>query len=400
MTERTALGEKILKHWREHCPQMVRDLESMNRLDQAVFEAQERTGDLLYELTVVKKMDYQAAWEMASEEWAMPPGSESPQEERSPSEPPKSSSTEPAPPVPARDFRISGSAPDRAGRAEGKGPRQHRGHPHPQTHRRRKPRQPRRPKRRCSRAIAAGARSPTFSIPIRRSDWAGHRGRSPATPDRRGIRFGAGLDAERAFHVADGDRGHVDRPCSGWGLASGAQILEPSMGVGHFFGLMPEALLPGCRRTGVELDNITARIAQQLYPDATIFAKGFEETAAARQFLRRGDRQHPVRQLRCPRSRLRKISGDAGDPRLLSREVARQAAAGRRDGADHQPLHDGQAGFDHPAASGGARRSGRRHPAAEHGLQGQCRHGSHDRHPVPAEARARSRRQEGKPGGS
>ena len=50
------------------------------------------------------------------------------------------------------------------------------------------------------------------------------------------------------------------------------------MGVGHFFGLMPEFLLPGCRRTGVELDGITARIAKQLYPDATIFAKGFEET--------------------------------------------------------------------------------------------------------------------------
>ena len=47
MTEtmfRTALGEKILKHWREHCPQMVRDLEQQNRLDQAVFEAQHHTG--------------------------------------------------------------------------------------------------------------------------------------------------------------------------------------------------------------------------------------------------------------------------------------------------------------------------------------------------------------------
>jgi N12 class adenine-specific DNA methylase len=63
-----------------------------------------------------------------------------------------------------------------------------------------------------------------------------------------------------------------------FGLGARAQILEPSMGVGHFFGLMPESLLPGCRRTGIELDNITARIAKQLYPDATIFAKGFEET--------------------------------------------------------------------------------------------------------------------------
>ena len=49
------------------------------------------------------------------------------------------------------------------------------------------------------------------------------------------------------------------------------------MGVGHFFGLMPESMQGG-HRTGVELDSITARIAQKLYPDSTIFAKGFEET--------------------------------------------------------------------------------------------------------------------------
>src|ERR1019366_9746081 len=57
------------------------------------------------------------------------------------------------------------------------------------------------------------------------------------------------------------------------------------MGAGHFFGLMPEALLPGSRRTGVELDSLTARIAKQLYPDAAIFAKGFEETALPDNFF-------------------------------------------------------------------------------------------------------------------
>jgi tRNA G10 N-methylase Trm11 len=69
------------------------------------------------------------------------------------------------------------------------------------------------------------------------------------------------------------------------GVEAGAQILEPSMGVGHFFGLMPEALAPGARRTGVELDGLTARIAQRLYPDATIFAKGFEETPLPDNFF-------------------------------------------------------------------------------------------------------------------
>jgi N12 class adenine-specific DNA methylase len=61
------------------------------------------------------------------------------------------------------------------------------------------------------------------------------------------------------------------------GLGKAAQILEPAMGVGHFFGLMPESMQGG-HKTGVELDSITARIAQKLYPDSTIFAKGFEET--------------------------------------------------------------------------------------------------------------------------
>lgn len=69
------------------------------------------------------------------------------------------------------------------------------------------------------------------------------------------------------------------------GLAPGAQILEPSMGVGHFFGLQPDTLLPGCKRTGVELDGITARIAQLLYPDARIFAQGFEETGLPDNFF-------------------------------------------------------------------------------------------------------------------
>lgn len=69
------------------------------------------------------------------------------------------------------------------------------------------------------------------------------------------------------------------------GLEPGSQILEPSLGVGHFFGLMPPAVLPGAKRTGVELDSVTARIAQKLYPDATIFAKGFEETTLPNDFF-------------------------------------------------------------------------------------------------------------------
>ena len=61
------------------------------------------------------------------------------------------------------------------------------------------------------------------------------------------------------------------------GVEGSVEVLEPAMGVGHFYGLMPEALTGG-HRTGVELDSLTARIAQKLYPDTKIFAQGFEET--------------------------------------------------------------------------------------------------------------------------
>src|SRR5580700_8217411 len=70
-----------------------------------------------------------------------------------------------------------------------------------------------------------------------------------------------------------------------FGLKPGAQILEPSMGVGHFFGMMPETLYPGTKRTGVELDSTTARIAATLYPDSTVHAKGFEDTPLPKNFF-------------------------------------------------------------------------------------------------------------------
>ncbi|MCD8012162.1 MAG: SNF2-related protein [Lachnospiraceae bacterium] len=54
-------------------------------------------------------------------------------------------------------------------------------------------------------------------------------------------------------------------------------ILEPSMGVGNFFGLLPENM-QGSRLYGVELDSITGRIAQKLYPEVEIKVAGFETT--------------------------------------------------------------------------------------------------------------------------
>ena len=54
-------------------------------------------------------------------------------------------------------------------------------------------------------------------------------------------------------------------------------ILEPSMGVGNFFGMLQKSMADS-RLYGVELDSITGRIAQKLYPDANIKVAGFETT--------------------------------------------------------------------------------------------------------------------------
>ena len=60
------------------------------------------------------------------------------------------------------------------------------------------------------------------------------------------------------------------------GFQSG-NILEPSCGVGNFFGMLPESMSQS-RLYGVELDSITGRMARQLYPDARIEITGFEKT--------------------------------------------------------------------------------------------------------------------------
>ena len=61
-------------------------------------------------------------------------------------------------------------------------------------------------------------------------------------------------------------------------------VLEPSMGIGNFFGMLPEKMQES-RLYGVELDSITGRIAKQLYPDADIQITGFEKTGFQNDFF-------------------------------------------------------------------------------------------------------------------
>jgi N12 class adenine-specific DNA methylase/uncharacterized membrane-anchored protein YhcB (DUF1043 family) len=58
----------------------------------------------------------------------------------------------------------------------------------------------------------------------------------------------------------------------------GGRVLEPSIGVGNFFGMMPPDLTERSHRAGIELDPVTGSIAQYLYPNANIQIKGYEKS--------------------------------------------------------------------------------------------------------------------------
>ena len=60
---------------------------------------------------------------------------------------------------------------------------------------------------------------------------------------------------------------------------TGGRVLEPAVGLGHFFGLMPEEMSARSKLTGIELDPVTASIAAKLYPDADVRSQGFENAA-------------------------------------------------------------------------------------------------------------------------
>lgn len=64
----------------------------------------------------------------------------------------------------------------------------------------------------------------------------------------------------------------------------GGNILEPAMGVGNFFGMLPDSL-SGSKLYGVELDEITGKIAKQLYQQANISVTGFERTSFSNDFF-------------------------------------------------------------------------------------------------------------------
>jgi N12 class adenine-specific DNA methylase len=64
----------------------------------------------------------------------------------------------------------------------------------------------------------------------------------------------------------------------------GGRVLEPSMGIGNFFGMMPRDLMAKSTLTGIELDRVTGAMAKHLYPDAGIHIKGYQDSKTPDNF--------------------------------------------------------------------------------------------------------------------
>ncbi len=82
-----------------------------------------------------------------------------------------------------------------------------------------------------------------------------------------------------AYYTSKDVIGGIYTALKQFGVKGNNRILEPSMGTGNFFGFMPQEISNGSRLYGVELDNLTGRIAAKLYPQANVQIKGFEDTS-------------------------------------------------------------------------------------------------------------------------
>jgi hypothetical protein len=72
MEDHDRLSSLILAHWSRYHPKMLRQLRQENRLEHTLAETAERFTDILYDLTVVRKMEHHQAWEIAINEILLP----------------------------------------------------------------------------------------------------------------------------------------------------------------------------------------------------------------------------------------------------------------------------------------------------------------------------------------
>ncbi len=66
------LQNLILKHWQQHHPRMLAQFQRENRLEEEVTKTAQQFDDLMYRLVIEQKMDYQAAWEIAIDQFLLP----------------------------------------------------------------------------------------------------------------------------------------------------------------------------------------------------------------------------------------------------------------------------------------------------------------------------------------
>jgi hypothetical protein len=72
MSELDSLRNLVLTYWQNHNPEMLAEFQRKNRLEAELEATAERLGDLLYELEVIQKMSYPAAWEIARSQIFLP----------------------------------------------------------------------------------------------------------------------------------------------------------------------------------------------------------------------------------------------------------------------------------------------------------------------------------------
>ena len=86
-----------------------------------------------------------------------------------------------------------------------------------------------------------------------------------------------------AYYTEQSVIGHVYRALERFGFRGG-NILDPAMGTGNFYSVLPESM-ENSKLYGVELDTVSGEIAKQLYPEAEIQVKGFEQTSYPDHFF-------------------------------------------------------------------------------------------------------------------
>ena len=140
-------------------------------------------------------------------------------------------------------------------------------------------------------AMAAYIGWGSFGQELFQGSWNFSRPKPDWVNENLWLRNHLGKDAWESAQASILNAHYTDPPTVSaiWNIArklgfEGGRVLEPSMGVGNFFGLMPRDLMAASQLTGIELDETTAGIAKLLYPDAVVRQMGYQDSQTADNF--------------------------------------------------------------------------------------------------------------------